>query len=148
MLPTSATPSEPNSRNENDKFMAFLDACSWSLLPGTYSSKATSKPQGSASLQGADSNAHQIKDCKAGDSDTKVEYTFGYKRCADGKPRIHLHHSSVPYSAAPAAVTEAEVLELDGRPPQQLRATAGRARRRQLGMQGVAGSIILGVREI
>ena len=40
-----------------------------------------------------------------------VEFTFGYKRCADGKPRIHLHHSSVPYSAAPAAVTEAEVLE-------------------------------------
>eukprot|EP00621_Florenciella_sp_RCC1693_P016265 CAMPEP_0182523556 /NCGR_PEP_ID=MMETSP1323-20130603/1142_1 /TAXON_ID=236787 /ORGANISM="Florenciella parvula, Strain RCC1693" /LENGTH=269 /DNA_ID=CAMNT_0024731953 /DNA_START=20 /DNA_END=829 /DNA_ORIENTATION=+ len=28
-----------------------------------------------------------------------VEYTFGYKRCADGKPRIYLHHSSVPYSA-------------------------------------------------
>jgi hypothetical protein len=27
----------------------------------------------------------------------KVEYTFGYKRCADGKPRIFLHHSSVPY---------------------------------------------------
>merc|ERR1712087_775671 len=40
-----------------------------------------------------------------------VEYTFGYKRCADGKPRICLHHSSVPYAAAPAAVTEAEVLE-------------------------------------
>jgi len=29
-----------------------------------------------------------------------VEYTFGYKRCEeDGKPRIFLHHSSVPYSA-------------------------------------------------
>jgi len=28
-----------------------------------------------------------------------VEYTFGYKRCDDGKPRICLHHSSVPYSA-------------------------------------------------
>jgi hypothetical protein len=27
----------------------------------------------------------------------KVEYTFGYKRCADGKPRIFLHHSSVPF---------------------------------------------------
>merc|ERR1719393_230084 len=40
-----------------------------------------------------------------------VEYTFGYKRCADGKPRIFLHHSSVPYSAAPAAITEAEVKE-------------------------------------
>merc|ERR1712066_618639 len=40
-----------------------------------------------------------------------VEYTFGYKRCADGKPRIYLHHSSVPYSAAPAAISMAEVLE-------------------------------------
>merc|ERR1719506_1478208 len=27
-----------------------------------------------------------------------VEYTFGYKRCSDGKPRICLHHSSVPFS--------------------------------------------------
>jgi hypothetical protein len=31
-----------------------------------------------------------------------VEYTFGYKRCADGKPRIFLHHSSVPYSGGGA----------------------------------------------
>merc|ERR1712070_198026 len=39
-----------------------------------------------------------------------VEYTFGYKRCEDGKPRIFLHHSSVPYSAgaAPAPATEEE----------------------------------------
>ena len=28
-----------------------------------------------------------------------VEFTFGYKRCEDGKPRIFLHHSSVPYKA-------------------------------------------------
>ena len=28
-----------------------------------------------------------------------VEYTFGYKRNKDGKARIFLHHSSVPYSA-------------------------------------------------
>merc|ERR1711903_330350 len=42
---------------------------------------------------------------------TKVEYTFGYKRCDDGKVRIFLHHSSVPYSPAPAApVTKEEVL--------------------------------------
>ena len=27
----------------------------------------------------------------------KVEYTFGYKRCKDGKIRVFLHHSSVPY---------------------------------------------------
>jgi len=48
----------------------------------------------------------------------RVEYTFGYKRCADGKARIYLHHSSVPYGPAPAPaapavadVTEVEVLE-------------------------------------
>merc|ERR1712060_356295 len=47
---------------------------------------------------------------------SKVEYTFGYTRCDDGKVRIFLHHSSVPYPlhyavpgkapppAAPAAV--------------------------------------------
>merc|ERR1719163_1240670 len=40
-----------------------------------------------------------------------VEYTFGYKRCADGKPRIFLHHSSVPYVAAPASITTEEVME-------------------------------------
>ena len=46
-------------------------------------------------------------------SETKVEYTFGYKKNEDGKVRIFLHHSSVPYSAAaagPAPVTEEEVL--------------------------------------
>merc|ERR1719424_850527 len=32
-------------------------------------------------------------------SETKVEYSFGYTRCDDGKVRIFLHHSSVPYSA-------------------------------------------------
>merc|ERR1711965_563765 len=40
-----------------------------------------------------------------------VEYTFGYKRNADGKVRIYLHHSSVPYSESPAPLTEAEVEE-------------------------------------
>merc|ERR1719201_2247831 len=28
----------------------------------------------------------------------RVEYTFGYKRNDDGKVRIYLHHSSVPYA--------------------------------------------------
>merc|ERR1719298_2487 len=28
---------------------------------------------------------------------SKVEYTFGYKRNEDGKLRIYLHHSSLPY---------------------------------------------------
>ena len=48
-----------------------------------------------------------------------VEYTFGYTRCKDGKVRIFLHHSSVPFAAAPAAnpvpVTEAEVLEVQAK---------------------------------
>merc|ERR1719460_2137709 len=47
-------------------------------------------------------------------SETKVEYTFGYKKNDDGKVRIFLHHSSVPYAtgaaAGPAPVTEEEVL--------------------------------------
>jgi len=41
--------------------------------------------------------------CATSGAKVKVEYTFGYKRCEDGKIRIFLHHSSVPYSAAPAA---------------------------------------------
>jgi hypothetical protein len=44
-----------------------------------------------------------------------VEYTFGYKKNKDGNVRIFLHHSSVPYSKAPAGiapVTEEEVLEV------------------------------------
>merc|ERR1719396_174349 len=49
-------------------------------------------------------------DATSGDK-VRVEYTFCYKRCEDGKVRICLHHSSVPYVAAPAPVTEAEVLE-------------------------------------
>merc|ERR1712032_161607 len=49
-------------------------------------------------------------DATSGD-EVRVEYTFGYKRCEDGEVRICLHHSSVPYDAKPAPVTEAEVLE-------------------------------------
>ena len=43
----------------------------------------------------------------ADDSVAKVEYTFGYKRNDDGKIRIYLHHSSLPYThkkAGPAPV--------------------------------------------
>merc|ERR1719331_612044 len=54
--------------------------------------------------------SYDFTDASSGDVVT-VEYTFGYKRNEDGKPRIFLHHSSVPYAAAPAGVTEAEVLE-------------------------------------
>jgi len=50
--------------------------------------------------------------------EVKVEYTFGYKRCSDGKPRIYLHHSSVPFQKASsgqslllAPLTEAEVIQ-------------------------------------
>merc|ERR1711933_483933 len=39
-------------------------------------------------------------DATSGD-EVRVEYTFGYKRNDDGKVRIYLHHSSVPYVAAP-----------------------------------------------
>jgi len=42
---------------------------------------------------------------------TKVEYTFGYKRCGDGKLRIFLHHSSVPYNPAPATAPIAAAVE-------------------------------------
>jgi len=42
-------------------------------------------------------------------SRTKVEYTFGYKRHSDCKPRIFLHHSSVPYAAPKPTITRKEV---------------------------------------
>merc|ERR1719326_2332023 len=48
-------------------------------------------------------------------SKTTVEYTFGYKKNEDGKVRIFLHHSSVPYSAGasgPAPVMEEEVFDV------------------------------------
>jgi hypothetical protein len=59
--------------------------------------------------------------CATTGDKTKVEYTFGYKRCDDGKVRIFLHHSSVPYGAgtpAPAAgatesISKGEVKALD-----------------------------------
>jgi hypothetical protein len=37
--------------------------------------------------------------CATSGDNVKVEYTFGYKRNDDGKARIFLHHSSVPYQA-------------------------------------------------
>jgi len=42
--------------------------------------------------------AYTFTDATSGD-EVKVEYTFGYKRCDDGKVRIFLHHSSVPFKA-------------------------------------------------
>lgn len=32
-------------------------------------------------------------------SEVKVEYTFGYNKGADGKLKINLHHSSLPFSS-------------------------------------------------
>ena len=42
--------------------------------------------------------------CATTGEESKVEYTFGYKRNDDGKVRIFLHHSSVPYSVPVPAV--------------------------------------------
>eukprot|EP00747_Dinoflagellata_sp_TGD_P155587 gnl/TRDRNA2_/TRDRNA2_177595_c1_seq13.p1 gnl/TRDRNA2_/TRDRNA2_177595_c1~~gnl/TRDRNA2_/TRDRNA2_177595_c1_seq13.p1 ORF type:complete len:189 (+),score=39.26 gnl/TRDRNA2_/TRDRNA2_177595_c1_seq13:74-568(+) len=46
--------------------------------------------------------------CATTGDKSKVEYTFGYKRCADGKVRIFLHHSSVPYAAAKAPASRSD----------------------------------------
>jgi len=49
--------------------------------------------------------------CATTGEESEVEYTFGYRRCDDGKLRIYLHHSSVPYTAPVAGpVTKDEVL--------------------------------------
>ncbi|CAK0789242.1 unnamed protein product [Prorocentrum cordatum] len=41
--------------------------------------------------------------CATTGEKSKVEYTFGYQRCDDGKVRIFLHHSSVPFTASSKA---------------------------------------------
>jgi len=43
--------------------------------------------------------AYTFTDATSGD-EVKVEYTFGYRKNADGKMRIFLHHSSVPFAAS------------------------------------------------
>jgi len=43
--------------------------------------------------------------CATTGEESKVEYTFGYRRCDDGEVRIFLHHSSVPFVAAPVMAT-------------------------------------------
>merc|ERR1712190_204044 len=50
--------------------------------------------------------------CATTGEKSKVEYTFGYQRCDDGKVRIFLHHSSVPYKTKPAeaSVTKEDVI--------------------------------------
>jgi hypothetical protein len=42
---------------------------------------------------------YYFTDGKTG-KEVKVEYTFGYKKDKDGKLRINLHHSSLPYAPA------------------------------------------------
>ncbi|CAK0875173.1 unnamed protein product [Prorocentrum cordatum] len=52
--------------------------------------------------------------CATTGEKTKVEYTFGYRRCDDGKVRIFLHHSSVPYTVpSKTEVTKIEVTKED-----------------------------------
>merc|ERR1712151_494196 len=46
--------------------------------------------------------------CATTGEKSTVEYTFGYQRCDDGKVRIFLHHSSVPFEAASAAADVTE----------------------------------------
>jgi len=48
----------------------------------------------------------------ADDSVSKVEYTFGYKRNNDGKVRIYLHHSSLPYQKKPKVLAPITMDEL------------------------------------
>merc|ERR1712056_70586 len=55
---------------------------------------------------------------------TKVEYTFGYKKNDDGKLRIFLHHSSVPYSTGPAASSNSAISEAEVRQVQASWASA------------------------
>merc|ERR1739844_677782 len=42
---------------------------------------------------------------------TSVEYTFGYEKTHDGKLRIFLHHSSVPYSAGQVVASKPDISE-------------------------------------
>merc|ERR1712050_463781 len=54
--------------------------------------------------------------CATTGEKSKVEYTFGYQRCDDGKVRIFLHHSSVPYKvarASPKRISAAAVTMVD-----------------------------------
>ena len=51
--------------------------------------------------------------CAATGDKTKVEYTFGYKKNVDGKLRIFLHHSSVPYVSAGAPTAVANLISED-----------------------------------
>merc|ERR1712050_447640 len=50
--------------------------------------------------------------CATTGEKSTVEYTFGYQRCDDGKVRIFLHHSSVPYKAKEAKASTMHVDEI------------------------------------
>jgi len=53
--------------------------------------------------------------CATTGEKSKVEYTFGYQRCDDGKVRIFLHHSSVPYKAKQAEAAAMKVADSSAR---------------------------------
>merc|ERR1719499_1842031 len=50
--------------------------------------------------------------CATTGETSNVEYTFGYQRCDDGKVRIFLHHSSVPYQAKQAEASTLDYAEI------------------------------------
>merc|ERR1712037_1092476 len=95
-----------------------------SAVPGGYDEDAGFAINGGKGWSNVVFQNHQVELCgntaiamgtyyftsAADSSETKVEYTFGYKKHEDGKVRIFLHHSSVPYSlraAGPPPITEA-----------------------------------------
>merc|ERR1719316_1026917 len=61
--------------------------------------------------------------CATTGDKTKVEYTFGYKRNDDGKLRIFLHHSSVPFKVE-KTVTMPKITEVDVKEAQAAWASA------------------------
>jgi len=50
--------------------------------------------------------------CATTGKEVRVEYSFGYKKNADGKVRIFLHHSSVPYKEEPSKAAGAHVISV------------------------------------
>ena len=54
------------------------------------------EPMGESAIAMGD---YLFTDATSGD-EVRVEYTFGYRKNDEGKVRIFLHHSSVPYAAA------------------------------------------------
>ena len=70
---------------------------------GTFAVAASTRP--ARSIFGRESSASQATAmgeyyfADAGDGITKAEYTFQYRRAADGSLKIIVHHSSIPFQA-------------------------------------------------